>query len=687
LWALAIVVLAIKVAKVGYKFVDFYGLRPAADSWLLRALLIALACFAVSRLKVLAREPLRRFRPLLIALPALITFAGKLALGLLTRDADHAFGWLVHIGRDGAVVGRVLYNALRPDVLFLSSFALIAHGLTRLTPERHRPRLHKVIGAVIALCIVFSGLELAQYTKTGLPATGQLLGFFVTNVRGISAMVLSQLDAVTIAALLAPIALGFAISRLELDAPLLPSLPAAWPHAALAALVLLSGFVRPARIDHLFDQTCDDTFLALRDLAPWRSNGQIQAMRRASRMPLIFDTRKATLRPRGARPTKNVIIVMLESTRAASTSLYNPKLDTTPFMVELAKRGATVSTMYAGAPRTNAAWVLAVDGVYCSSDDEMEALAKTHPRTLTSLPALLEPLGYSSAFFTSAFLNFMYDTELVRSMRFGTVQDGNSLPHEGFEQVSYTGYEDRQVVQPMLSWVRQQADAHKPFFLMWMTNVGHFPFTPPTSWPHRSFDAKDEVDDRYLNSLAYVDTIVRELVGGLDALGVMQNSILLVLGDHGESMGEHGPRVHTLCIYDETLRIPAILAAPGQIQPGSAIGGVRQEIDILPTFADLLGLDVEHATLPGIPLTGPAPADRTLYFGGEEGAQFLAMRKGDLKFIYSYERSPTEVYSLAADPGERRDLAPALDPKVVEQAETEMLVWHERVSLATNARP
>ena len=685
LWALAIVVLGIKLAKVWFKFVYHYGFRLARDSWLFRGALIAGACFAVSRLKFLSTPRLARYRPLLIALPALLLVAGKVALAALTRDPQHAYVWLLKMGRDSAVAARVIYNAIRVDLLFLSAFALLPLTLARYAPERLRPRANKAIGAVIACFVVFSGLELAQYCKTGLPATGQLLGFFVANARGIAPMLLSQLDWVTVPAVFAPIVVWYAISRLTFEPPLVRPMPYSWTASCLAVVLLAAELIRPAAIDHRFDQFFENTFLALRDLAPWRNSSQLEAKRRASHMPLLFDTRQAVLRPRGASPKKNVIIVMLESTRATSTSLYDPSLDTTPFMVDFAKRGAVVSTMYAGAPRTNAAWVSAIDGIPAPVDHQMQALIKSKTPALTSFPMLLAPLGYSSAFFTSANLNFMYDAELVQSMRFGLVQDGNTLPREGFEKVSYTGYEDRMVVQPALSWVRQQSEAGKPFFLMWMTNVGHFPFTPPSTWPNRSFVPNDESHNRYLNSLRYTDSIVRELMTGLDALGVLDSSVVLILGDHGESMGEHGPRVHTLCIYDETLRIPAVLYAPGQIQPGSSIAGLRQEIDILPTFLDLLGLEIEHATLPGIPLTRPVPDERTLYFAGEEGAQFLAVRKGDLKFIYKYEHSPTEAYSMSHDPGEQHDLAPNLDSRSVGDAEMEMLVWHERVSRAASA--
>jgi arylsulfatase A-like enzyme len=80
------------------------------------------------------------------------------------------------------------------------------------------------------------------------------------------------------------------------------------------------------------------------------------------------------------------------------------------------------------------------------------------------------------------------------------------------------------------------------------------------------------------------------------------------------SFGEHGARGRSLLVIDENVRIPCIIYADGLIPPGTSISGLRQEIDVLPTVFDALGLIAENATLPGTSLLKPVPVDRPLYF-------------------------------------------------------------------------
>jgi lipoteichoic acid synthase len=95
--------------------------------------------------------------------------------------------------------------------------------------------------------------------------------------------------------------------------------------------------------------------------------------------------------------------------------------------------------------------------------------------------------------------------------------------------------------------------------------------------------------------------VIRDFIAGLEKMGALRSSIVIILGDHGESFGEHGPRLHTMVVYDETLNIPAILYADGVILPVTSISGLRQHVDIMPTVLDALGLAAERATLPGTP--------------------------------------------------------------------------------------
>lgn len=678
--AFVLVILGIKVGKVAFAFFEMNTLRALYASRLLRFMVLLGAAYGLSRL------PLSRKKRGVIVLALVAVALLKLALLIHSGRADTPRAWLSEIWSDASIALHVVYSVLRQDVLFLSAFIIVEFALVKLVSARFQKVVRGASASFMVIVLLISSLELAHYIKSGIAGTGQLLGFFLNNAGALAPMLRSQLDLGTFAALVLPLLVWVVLSRMRFER--LSDALSGSSRRLFPVAFLIAALVHLAPIDHRYDRFMGDIFMALGDLAPWHNNNETTAIRQAARMPLIFDTSHLTVRTtKDTPPKKNIVIIMLESTRASATSVYNKALDDTPFLVEFAKRGATVSEMFAPVPRTSAAWVSTIDGVYPAGDEEMSAWLDGGRRNLTSLPMALAPLGYTSAFFTSAHVNFMYDAALVHSMGFQTVADGDALPANGFEKSSWVGFEDRIWVQPSLSWVKEQRDHDKPFVLMIMTSIGHFNYDVPSHWPIRSFPTTDESYNRYLNCLSYVDSVVRELVNGLEKLDVLSNSIVLIMGDHGESFGEHGPRVHSLVLYNETLRIPTLLYAEGSIAPGSTITGLRQEIDVMPTMFDLLELTPSNATLPGTSFMKPVAADRSIYFAGAEGSQFLALRKGDTKFIYNFERTPTEAYAMNRDPYERQDIAETLSATTVASAESEMLLWRARSSLALNGRP
>lgn len=181
--------------------------------------------------------------------------------------------------------------------------------------------------------------------------------------------------------------------------------------------------------------------------------------------------------------------------------------------------------------------------------------------------------------------------------------------------------------------------------------------------------------------------MLKEFFDGLDKLGVLRSSIVIIMGDHGESFAEHGATAHSLDLYDETLKIPTIIHDDGVLAAGTSISGLREEVDVFPTVLDALGLTTTNATFSGTSLLKPVPPDRTLYYSGALYSQATAMQKGTTKYIYNFGRIPTEVYAIDQDPTEQHDIASTLPRLAIDKAEMELLVWRERVSRAYGAHP
>lgn len=678
--AVTTVVVGIKIGKV---LADFYtdnphlALSTIYSSWLVRLLVLLGSAYLAGRLF----WPQWKWRGFFA--PLLLLVAVKIVLALVRWDSITASLWLIEARDQLWLVAQIGLYVLRSDLKFLAGFAAITW---LAVPVLGSYLLGRVLWRVlVGLLLLISGIELACYCKMRIVGSGHLLAYFLTNAVSLWPVLRSGLDLISISGLLAPMVAGsltaWLISRRYARRASNPARSMARAWLVLALVFIGAEFVPAIPVDHNYDRFVADTYFSFGDLIPFRGSTQLEAARRASRMPPLFDTTKAFVSVRDNPPAiaRNVIIIMLESARASATSVGDPKLHNTPFLAEFAKRGAVVPEMYAVIPRTPAAWVAVLNGIWPSTDEEMATWAQDREPQLKSLPKLLATHGYNSAFFTSGHLSFSYDAPLIKNEQFGEVFDADSLSQQGFEP-SFWGFEDRIMLEPSLSWVKNQRDKRNPFLLVMMTTVGHYDYRCPASWPMQSFSTNDSSYNRYLNCLSYVDSMVKGLIEGFDKLGVLRSSIVVILGDHGESFGEHGPRIHSLGVYDETLRIPAIIYADGLIAPGTTIPGLRQEVDILPTILDGLGLEAENAIFPGTSLFKAVAPDRTLFFSSSIYSHALGMRKDGMKYIYNFGRTPTEAYAISHDPAEEHDIAETLPRSVIDQVEMDMLVWHERVS-------
>ncbi len=195
----------------------------------------------------------------------------------------------------------------------------------------------------------------------------------------------------------------------------------------------------------------------------------------------------------------------------------------------------------------------------------------------------------------------------------------------------------------------------KPFFVWLHYYDAHYPYKPPFpfSASHR--------EHPYDGEIAYVDTQLGELFKALRADGMWDRVAIVIAGDHGEGLYEHGERMHSQLAYQSTLRVPLLIKAPG-VKAGTVIREPVTLADIGPTIADLAGLPAAPG-LDGISLReslrGKDPPRRALYFETLSGAlnfgwsPIEGLRRGKWKLIRSTD---PELYDLEADPGEQNNL-------------------------------
>jgi lipoteichoic acid synthase len=276
-------------------------------------------------------------------------------------------------------------------------------------------------------------------------------------------------------------------------------------------------------------------------------------------------------------------------------------------------------------------------------------------------------LGYRTAFFQSAMGSFESRPGLVYNLgydSFWSREDSND--QDSF--LGYLGCDEFTLLKPIYDWIKS---SKQPFFLTLLCSVTHDPYEVP-EW----FGAPPrEPLERYRQAVFYTDKFLAALDVELGSLGVTDDTILCVIGDHGEAFGEHGLLGHERIAFEEVLRIPFCLRIPSSVRAGIKISETVSSIDLAPTLLGLLGFDTDWMGFDGTDLLRTIPKQRKLFFSGwmEEGPAGYVM--GDRKFIYNPANRTSCVYNLAADPKELNRID--LPQQRADEVADETLSWRK----------
>lgn len=532
---------------------------------------------------------------------------------------------------------------------------------------RYAPRLttwtFRLLSVIIALCSV---LELAYYQTTGDRVDLDALGYVFSDLRRVWPVLLSELSAGRMAALwgVALLCLSPAFLRAS-------SAPGRWRNLLFfsglgyALYTEVDGRPRPASdiktladgiVENLVFDGIDRYYEEVIPPAP----GELAGV-------------EVAVRPDLRRP--NIVVVFLESVGAHVTTPYAPALQTTPNLARLAASGLRVQEMTAVVPHTSKALVATL----CGDWPYLRAkVREARPGGLPGrcLPELLAEGGYRSAFFQTARGDFEHRAGLVRNMGFERFWGRSVFERPDFDANSYFGLDERAMLEPTLAWATEDSD--QPFFAVYLTLTSHHDYIVPNHWPTTEWPGETGKKAKYLASVNYVDDFLGRLLDAYEAAGLMQDTIFVILGDHGEGMGEHGRSQHDQVIYEEGLRVPAVLYGPAWLGPPGEIGGHRQQIDVLPTVLDLAGLDVVPGTARGTSLFDAAP-ERVLYASCWRGPRCVARREGSQKLVDLYRDGPLRLYDLALDPGEKAQDNAGLDRAALLPLQADVREWRARV--------
>lgn len=242
--------------------------------------------------------------------------------------------------------------------------------------------------------------------------------------------------------------------------------------------------------------------------------------------------------------------------------------------------------------------------------------------------------------------------------------------------------------QPALEWIEAHADDGFVAYLHYLEP--HEPYLPPEPFLSRFAGENprtqlgetkrlrriaqrtpqpvmvDAIRDLYDGNLAYVDSHVGALMDSLRTRGILDDTIVVIVSDHGEAFWEHGQRGHGHTPYEELIRVPLIVHLPTVPElAGTRIAEPVELVDLMPTLMDLMGVPLETHELVGrslvdAMLAGRADPERTIHARSNRTKDpVYALRRGNWKWLIHSADGQQELYDLSIDPGETTDLVAA----------------------------
>ena len=371
---------------------------------------------------------------------------------------------------------------------------------------------------------------------------------------------------------------------------------------------------------------------------------------------------------------RNLAIIVLESTRAQSMTVYDPQMETTPFLAELAEHSTVADRAYSTVPHTSKALV----AMLCGLEPRLRMpITEAMPEGLPArcIAELLGEQGYRSVFLQTATERFEDRPGLVENMGYDDFIPLERMNQRGYEPANYFGPEDAIMLPYSREWLEEHGE--EPFFATYLTLTPHHDYLAPEQRYGRHHFVDDDELNRYKNTLYYVDQFTRELMEQYQELGLYDDTLFVIMGDHGEAFGEHGRTQHDNVIWEEGLHVPLIIYDPTRPEAERVRYPVSQ-IDVAPTVFEWMGYDVEGTEYPGKPIWD-SHQDRAVFSHCWYERRCMARIGYRLKYIDHFGQRGPEVYDLHDDPLETNNLA---DQKYEEIREwrAEVYGWRESVN-------
>jgi len=398
----------------------------------------------------------------------------------------------------------------------------------------------------------------------------------------------------------------------------------------------------------------------------------------------------------GTAKGPNAILIIADTLRADHVGAYGASATKTPGIDRLAKDGVVFEKAFSQSSWTRPSVSTILTSLYPASH---KVMYKTDmlPEGVTTVAETMRDAGYRTVGYVTNINvapSFHFDqgfqeyTYLAPEFFFGATDSGSKLAfysgmrllRERFfsrQKFVQNFYQDAQTVNgAALPWIDRNSkqpfftlihymDPHDPYFEIPYNGVAVARVDTPNPDPSQ----RDRLERLYASNVEYMDRFIGNLIEALKAAGAYDDTMIVLVADHGEEFYEHKGWWHGTTLYEEETHVPFIVKLPKNAKAGTRVKTWAQLLDVAPTIVATCGVPVPPV-FQGRDLFGEGKSPSVLYAQEDhEGNQLESVRSERWKMILANEGNPRdlatlELYDLQADPNESRNLA-AQQPEVI----------------------
>ena len=359
--------------------------------------------------------------------------------------------------------------------------------------------------------------------------------------------------------------------------------------------------------------------------------------------------------PPGVPNVRHVVLITLDTTRDDALGRKVGEADLTPNLSKLAREGLRFERAYTPTPLTLPAHASLLTGLIPPRHGLRENGMQPLSQAADTLAERLSANGFRTAAFVSA---RVLDRFFGLDQGFERYDEPGETGEMGRDAtVAESGYLERRArdtVERALDWLIERKEGERVFLWVHLFDP-HVPYVPEDEFLQRAGG------DAYLGEVAAMDDALGRLFDELDRSGRADETLVVVAGDHGEALGEHGEPTHGALCYESTARVPLILSLPPAVASRSRAHprDLASLVDLYPTILSSLELPIPSG-LDGIDLlAGQAPPEHGIYLEAYSGyfhygwSPLVGWRDARGKYLHS---PCPEYYEVDRDAGERDDL-------------------------------